>query len=119
MYDEFPERELGLITKEMLDKGEFVCHREEIKTEVKAKVARACPVTARLQKGQTYLYCTCGHSLYQPFCDASHRERAPDYKPLKVLIEKDQKYFMWCGCKRNNVKAGPLCDGKHSQIDDW
>eukprot|EP00347_Sterkiella_histriomuscorum_P000048 403377383 len=78
-------------------------------------------------KGKSYLYCTCGHSKTQPFCDGAHRalqdykdpETNQTYKPLKVDIQKVQSGFVWCGCKRNRLEAGPNCDGNHTRIDDW
>jgi hypothetical protein len=26
---------------------------------------------------------------------------------------------MLCGCKRNNIEAGAICDGNHVKITDW
>ena len=104
----------------MLEEGDYVESREDLKPTEKAKIARACPVRVKgLKKGDTYLYCTCGHSLKQPFCDGKHRETQGGFKPLKVIIDRDQRSFVWCACKRNDPGAGPSCDGNHTRIDDW
>jgi len=58
----------------MLEEGDFVNHREENKTDEVPKIARACPVRVTLEKDKDYLYCTCGLSKYQPFCDGTHKE---------------------------------------------
>jgi hypothetical protein len=46
----------------MIDENDFVTSLEEIKSDEKPKVAIACPFRVHLEKGKTYLYCTCGHS---------------------------------------------------------
>ncbi len=47
----------------MLDEGDYVEQRDsELESTDKPLIARACPVRVTLTKGQTYLYCTCGHS---------------------------------------------------------
>ncbi|TNV72430.1 hypothetical protein FGO68_gene7978 [Halteria grandinella] len=104
----------------MLDEGDYVNNREELgETPEKAKIARACPIRMTVKKGETYLYCTCGHSQFQPFCDGTHKLKpaAKGFKPLKVTVQQEQKFRIWCGCKRNHVGAGPGCDGNHAHID--
>jgi CDGSH-type Zn-finger protein len=103
----------------MMTEGDYVHHRNEIISSEKPKIARACPSRMYLKKGETYLYCTCGYSKYQPFCDGEHKNLNNGFKPLIVTIEKEQKSFLWCPCKRNDINAGPLCDGNHTRIDDW
>ncbi|CDW72141.1 glutamate synthase [Stylonychia lemnae] len=107
------------ITKQMIEEGDFVTSMEQLQVTGKPKIARACPYRIKLLKGQSYLYCTCGQSKTQPFCDGKHKELDNGYKPLKVDIIKDQSNFLWCGCKRNRKEAGPNCDGNHTRIDDW
>ncbi len=70
----------------MLAEGDFVTNRDDIKTDKEAKIARACPARMTLERGKDYLYCTCGLSKYQPFCDGTHKDT--DFKPLKVTITK-------------------------------
>eukprot|EP00742_Colponemidia_sp_Colp-10_P010539 GILJ01011580.1.p1 GENE.GILJ01011580.1~~GILJ01011580.1.p1 ORF type:complete len:124 (+),score=5.71 GILJ01011580.1:47-373(+) len=80
-----------------------------------AVIATACPYRRHLEPGKTYLYCTCGLSAKQPFCDGSHTGTA--FKPLKFSVEKNQSWHLLCGCKRNKPEAGPFCDGSHSNMD--
>ena len=102
----------------MLEEDDWVEKRdEELEKTDKPKIARACPVRVTLTKGETYLYCTCGESKFQPFCDGTHKQLGDGYKPLKVVPVKDQKSYMWCACKRNQTPAGPTCDGSHTRID--
>lgn len=76
------------------------------------------PVIARknyyevdLEPGQRYLWCTCGRSQTQPFCDGSHAGTAFRPKPLEVG-EAMRLYL--CGCKRTT--DAPYCDGTHAGL---
>ncbi|XP_047434523.1 CDGSH iron-sulfur domain-containing protein 3, mitochondrial-like isoform X1 [Mugil cephalus] len=62
--------------------------------------------------GKRYSWCSCGHSKKQPFCDGSHKTRAPGLSPLRFVPEKDSTVFL-CGCKYTN--SPPYCDGTHKQ----
>lgn len=64
-------------------------------------------------KAGEYHWCTCGHSKKQPFCDGSHKTSGTGLKPLKVVLDKDQK-VAWCGCKHS--KNGAFCDGTHKTL---
>jgi CDGSH iron-sulfur domain-containing protein 3 len=103
----------------MVEEGDYVTSMDDLVVATKPLIARACPFRVKLEKGKSYLYCTCGHSESQPFCDGSHRSLNNGYKPLLVEITKQQTSFLWCGCKRNQMKAGALCDGNHTNISDW
>jgi len=46
------------------------------------KIHTKAPAKIVLEKGKMYAFCTCGHSDMQPFCDGTHREKAPEYKFL-------------------------------------
>ena len=46
------------------------------------------PVMAKLEQGETYLWCSCGHSKTQPFCDKSHFTTGTSYRPLKFTWEQ-------------------------------
>lgn len=69
--------------------------------------ARKDPSEMTLKAG-TYLWCTCGHSQNQPFCDGSHH--GTKHKPLKFELEQEKKIRL-CNCKL--TKRGPFCDFSH------
>lgn len=79
----------------------------------KPVIADNKPSKVMLKKGQTYLYCTCGLSNKQPFCDGSHS--TTEFRPQLFTAEKDGDGFL-CMCKRS--ANAPYCDGSHGQIDD-
>lgn len=73
------------------------------------KVQTACaePVRLELEAG-TYLWCQCGFSRNQPFCDGSHH--GTKHKPLRFEVEK-KKTLSLCQCKL--TKHAPFCDRSH------
>jgi len=77
------------------------------------RVAVADAVPVKLIKGETYLYCTCGFSGIQPFCDGAHTVFAPEFMPLKFTYTEDSRIRGLCGCKHNKVTSGPYCDQSH------
>lgn len=44
-----------------------------------------------LAEGEIYSLCSCGHSEKLPFCDGAHKDKAPDYKSIKVEIKRGGK----------------------------
>lgn len=44
-----------------------------------------------LIEGEIYSMCSCGKSEKLPFCDGAHKEHAPDFKSIKVKIERAGK----------------------------
>lgn len=42
-------------------------------------------------EGEIYSLCSCGKSEKLPFCDGAHKEHAPEYKSIKVKIERAGK----------------------------
>ena len=59
----------------------------------------------------TYMWCACGRSNKQPYCDGSHK--GTGFKPQKVVIEEKQ-VFPWCMCRYS--EKGARCDGKHREL---
>lgn len=59
-------------------------------------------------KPGTYLYCQCGYSRTQPFCDGSHH--GTKFQPTAFSIQKEREYAL-CQCKM--CKKGPFCDNSH------
>lgn len=65
------------------------------------------PAILTLKEGN-YLYCQCGFSKNQPFCDGSHH--GTKHKPLTFTINKERECKL-CQCKL--TKKGPYCDNSH------
>jgi mannose-6-phosphate isomerase-like protein (cupin superfamily)/CDGSH-type Zn-finger protein len=64
-----------------------------------------------IKAGQKYLWCSCGRSKTQPFCDGSHA--GSGYLPVLFKAERDED-VIFCGCKHTGT--GPFCDGAHSNL---
>ncbi|XP_066931762.1 CDGSH iron-sulfur domain-containing protein 3, mitochondrial-like [Clytia hemisphaerica] len=64
-----------------------------------------------LKPGQIKLWCACGLSKKQPWCDGSHK--GTGISPLKWTVpeNKVQRLFQICNCKY--TKAPPFCDATH------
>ncbi|XP_060075085.1 CDGSH iron-sulfur domain-containing protein 3, mitochondrial-like [Ylistrum balloti] len=76
-------------------------------------VAMYGPCTVRnLKKGETKLWCACGLSKKQPWCDGSHKDTG--IKPLKWTVNKSQSLFAICACKY--TKDPPFCDATHTNL---
>jgi CDGSH iron-sulfur domain-containing protein 3 len=66
------------------------------------------PIEIALEPGKTYLWCQCGFSKNQPFCDNSHVVTKIKPKAFSVLTAR--KAWL-CVCKK--TKNHPYCDGSH------
>jgi CDGSH-type Zn-finger protein/mannose-6-phosphate isomerase-like protein (cupin superfamily) len=75
----------------------IIAHRKGFYYEVKA--------------GKRYLWCSCGRSKTQPFCDGSHA--GTGFTPVAFKAERDED-VIFCGCKHTGT--GPFCDGTHSNL---
>ena len=76
-------------------------------TSAKPIVAGDGPIVVQVEYGKQYLWCTCGASKKQPFCDGSHK--GTPFKPLK--FKADHTEMALCSCKA--TQNGPKCDGSH------
>ena len=65
----------------------------------------------RVEAGRNYLWCACGRSATQPFCDGSHKDTGLQPVPYKA---KEAKDVWFCGCKSTAKK--PFCDGTHNTL---
>ncbi|MDF0752438.1 glutamate synthase-related protein [Marinobacter sp. 71-i] len=69
------------------------------------------PKKVSLKKGKEYLFCVCGRSNDQPFCDGSHADT--DLTPKSFTPEEDEEAVL-CQCKHTH--DAPYCDGTHNQF---
>uniref|UniRef100_A0A8L0DV58 Iron-binding zinc finger CDGSH type domain-containing protein n=1 Tax=Oncorhynchus mykiss TaxID=8022 RepID=A0A8L0DV58_ONCMY len=76
----------------------------------KPVVTAKMPFRGKVTGGKCYVWCACGHSKKQPFCDGAHRTQAPSISPPHFTPEKDST-LMLCACKQ--TKNVPYCDGTH------
>jgi len=76
----------------------------------KEQSTRNEPTRMTLEPGN-YLWCSCGFSKTQPFCDGSHH--GTKFKPKLLKVEKASAYSL-CNCKRS--KLGAICDGAHKAL---
>jgi CDGSH-type Zn-finger protein/mannose-6-phosphate isomerase-like protein (cupin superfamily) len=79
---------------------------------------RSAPVVANrkgfyfeVTAGRRYLWCSCGRSKSQPFCDGSHA--GTGFLPIAFKAERNED-VIFCGCK--HTRTGPFCDGTHSNL---
>lgn len=68
------------------------------------------PAQVDLEPG-IYLWCACGKSANQPFCDGSHK--GSGFVPVMFKIETKQEAWL-CRCK--HTKTPPYCDGTHKTL---
>jgi CDGSH-type Zn-finger protein len=78
-------------------------HKRKINTGIE-------PAALELEAG-TYLYCQCGYSKAQPFCDGSHH--GTNFKPLLFEVKQKQKIKL-CTCKLTSKP--PYCDNSHLKL---
>jgi mannose-6-phosphate isomerase-like protein (cupin superfamily)/CDGSH-type Zn-finger protein len=76
-----------------------------------AMVARPCPYSAALKAGRTYVWCRCGRSARQPYCDGSHQ--GTGIEPLRYTASGETE-VLFCGCKQ--TQTPPFCDGAHTNL---
>ena len=75
------------------------------------QTATSEPLVLELKKGEKYLWCKCGKSQSQPFCDGSHH--GSKHTPVLFEAKRDGKVKL-CNCKIS--KKGPFCDNSHEQL---
>jgi len=68
------------------------------------------PFKVEVEEGKTYMWCSCGRSKKQPFCDGSHS--GTEFIPEIYKAEETRK-ISFCGCKKTG--AAPICDGSHNR----
>lgn len=66
------------------------------------------PFRAKIAAGEMVVWCACGRSARQPYCDGSHR--GTQIRPVRYTPPQDLTVAL-CGCKE--TKQPPFCDGSH------
>jgi CDGSH-type Zn-finger protein len=74
-------------------------------------IAQKSPFPVEVEAGKTYLWCACGRSATQPFCDGSHK--GTEFTPIRHRAETSGEVW-FCGCKHSGDK--PFCDGTHETL---
>ena len=78
------------------------------------RIAAYKPQYMELDKGESYLWCSCGLSKTQPFCDQSHK--GTNFKPVRYVAKEQGEEVLFCNCKHTG--DGPFCDGAHNNLKD-
>lgn len=79
---------------------------------MKSNISQKGPYSVYLESGKKYLWCVCGLSRNQPFCDNTHV--GTEFKPL-LFTAKETNIKYLCGCKQ--TKNPPFCDRTHMRLD--
>ncbi len=74
-------------------------------------IAQKKPYLVELKAGRNYLWCACGRSAKQPYCDGSHA--GTSFMPLRLTAQQDGE-AVFCGCKQ--TRTPPFCDGTHNKL---
>lgn len=75
------------------------------------RIAQRRPYLLDLAPGD-YLWCACGRSQRQPFCDGSHAGTV--FAPLPFTVTRKSGTLWLCGCKHSRDQ--PYCDGRHNRL---
>jgi CDGSH-type Zn-finger protein/quercetin dioxygenase-like cupin family protein len=76
-------------------------------------IAQKKPYLVELKAGRHYLWCRCGRSAKQPYCDGSHAGTA--FTPLRFDAKQGGEAVL-CGCKQ--TRTPPFCDGTHNKLSE-
>lgn len=75
-------------------------------------IASRKPFYRELREGQRVLWCACGRSKRQPFCDGRSHE-GTGFLPVEYRAKREEE-VLFCGCKQ--TLTPPFCDGAHSNL---
>jgi CDGSH-type Zn-finger protein/mannose-6-phosphate isomerase-like protein (cupin superfamily) len=75
-------------------------------------IAGTMPSYQELVAGRRYMWCRCGRSKTQPFCDGSHA--GTGFQPVAYVARSNKEEALFCMCKRTGTP--PFCDGTHANL---
>lgn len=81
------------------------------KEREKGRVAGKEPIDVDVKKGEIYVWCSCGRSKNQPFCDGS--DEGFSFEPVAFTAKKTETVKL-CTCKQTDTP--PYCDCSHEQL---
>ena len=64
-----------------------------------------------MKKLEKELFCTCGLSSKDPYCETSHE--VTGFSTEIVILDEDKK-VAWCGCR--NASKVTFCDGSKKRL---
>lgn len=71
------------------------------------------PFKYTCKAGRVYMWCACGWSKNQPFCDGTHHDPRWRIKIKPIRFECNETRDYWfCQCKQTSTR--PFCDGTHN-----
>ena len=76
-----------------------------------AVIAQRSPLPVEVELGRKYVWCACGRSAIQPYCDGSHK--GTGLVPVVFMAEKSETVWLCC-CKRTHEP--PFYDGSHESL---
>ena len=76
------------------------------------RIARYKAYYTELEQGRAYLWCRCGRSRSQPYCDGRHH--GTGLRPVRYLAAEKGEEVLFCGCK--HTRTPPFCDGSHNNL---
>ncbi|XP_066955573.1 CDGSH iron-sulfur domain-containing protein 3, mitochondrial-like [Macrobrachium rosenbergii] len=83
-------------------------------SKVKGRINAKKPMRVEVVEGKRYLWCACGYSKNQPWCDGTHLWRRWSLKikqtPVMFKAPKTGQVSL-CTCKQTD--KAPYCDGAH------
>lgn len=92
------------------DQESNLCSVCELPNE-RPEIPRRGVYLTRLKQGEEILWCACGRSTEEPFCDG---ESCGRFKPVRYTPTRQQSVYSLCGCKY--TKKPPFCDASHIDI---